>query len=52
MNLLTLPDGRTLEVEMTGPRSTAVLLFHDGTPGGSTQLRPWPVARTPAGCGW
>ena len=38
MDLLTLPDGRTLEVEISGPEGGPVLLFHHGTPGGSTQL--------------
>jgi pimeloyl-ACP methyl ester carboxylesterase len=38
MDLLTLPDGRTLEVEVSGPADGPVLLFHHGTPGGSIQL--------------
>ena len=38
MALLTLPDGRALEVEVSGPDGGPVLLFHHGTPGGSTQL--------------
>jgi pimeloyl-ACP methyl ester carboxylesterase len=38
MPLLTLPDGRTLEVEVSGPDDGPVLLFHHGTPGGSRQL--------------
>ena len=38
MDLLTLPDGRVLEVEVSGPDGGPVLLFHHGTPGGSTQL--------------
>ena len=38
MDLLTLPDGRTLEVEVTGPGDGPVLLFHHGTPGASAQL--------------
>jgi pimeloyl-ACP methyl ester carboxylesterase len=38
MDLLTLPDGRTLEVEVSGPAGGPVLLFLHGTPGASHQL--------------
>ena len=36
--MITLSDGRALEVETTGPDGAPVLLFCHGTPGGSTQL--------------
>ena len=39
MAMLTLPDGRDLEVEVTGPDEGPVLLFHHGTPGASAQFR-------------
>jgi pimeloyl-ACP methyl ester carboxylesterase len=32
-----LPDGRSLEVEVSGPDSDLVLLWHHGTPGGAAQ---------------
>ena len=38
MTLINLPDGRDLEVEVSGPAAAPVLLFAHGTPGGSTQL--------------
>lgn len=33
MPLLTLPDGRSLDVETSGPEDGTPLLFHHGTPG-------------------
>jgi pimeloyl-ACP methyl ester carboxylesterase len=39
MTTLTLPDGRDLEIEVTGPDGAPVLLYHHGTPGASTQFR-------------
>ena len=38
MPLVTVPDGRHLEVEISGPDDAPVLLFNHGTPGGSTQF--------------
>jgi pimeloyl-ACP methyl ester carboxylesterase len=35
---LTLPDGRDLELEVTGPDGAPLLLFIHGTPGASHQL--------------
>jgi pimeloyl-ACP methyl ester carboxylesterase len=40
MTLINLPDGRDLEVEVSGPEGAPVLLFNGGTPGGSAQLAP------------
>ena len=37
MSLITLRDGRDLEIEVSGPDDAPVLLFCHGTPGGSTQ---------------
>jgi pimeloyl-ACP methyl ester carboxylesterase len=39
MTVVTLPDGRVLDVEVTGPEGGRVLLFLHGTPGAVTQLR-------------
>jgi pimeloyl-ACP methyl ester carboxylesterase len=36
---LTLPDGRALEVQVTGPSDGPPLLFHHGTPGCAEQVR-------------
>jgi pimeloyl-ACP methyl ester carboxylesterase len=36
---ISLPDGRDLELEVTGPDEGPVLLFHHGTPGASLQFR-------------
>lgn len=41
MSLITLEDGRRLEVEVSGPDGAPVLLFCHGTPGASTQFGPW-----------
>jgi pimeloyl-ACP methyl ester carboxylesterase len=40
MPIITLPDGRDLELEVTGPDDGGLLLFHHGTPGASSQLGP------------
>ncbi len=40
MPVITLPDGRDLEVEVSGPDGAPVLLFCHGTPGASTQMGP------------
>jgi pimeloyl-ACP methyl ester carboxylesterase len=39
MTMITLADGRELEVEVTGPDGGPVLLFHNGTPSGSQQMQ-------------
>jgi pimeloyl-ACP methyl ester carboxylesterase len=38
MSLISLPDGRHLEVEVSGPDGAPVLLFCHGTPGASAQF--------------
>lgn len=38
MPTITLPDGRHLEVEVTGPDDGPVIVFHHGTPGAATPL--------------
>jgi pimeloyl-ACP methyl ester carboxylesterase len=38
MTTLTLDDGRSLEVEVTGPDGAPAVVFLHGTPGGSLQL--------------
>jgi pimeloyl-ACP methyl ester carboxylesterase len=35
------PDGRSLDVEVSGPEDGVPLLFHHGTPGSVRQLRRW-----------
>lgn len=44
MTALALPDGRTLDIEISGPATGAPLLWHHGTPGAVTPNRF--VART------
>src|SRR5580765_32813 len=39
MAILTLPDGRILDHEVTGPDDGTPLLFHHGTPGSKVQRR-------------
>lgn len=39
MTIIELPDGRALDLEVTGPADGEVLLFHHGTPGAVTQQR-------------
>lgn len=39
MTALTLPDGRTLDIQVTGPDDGFPLIFHHGTPGSVTQVR-------------
>ncbi len=39
MSTIELPDGRDLDLEVTGPEGGEVLLFHHGTPGAVTQTR-------------
>ncbi|WP_375491937.1 alpha/beta fold hydrolase [uncultured Jatrophihabitans sp.] len=39
MTLLTLPDGRALDIEVSGPDGAPVVLFHHGTPGSVHQRR-------------
>jgi pimeloyl-ACP methyl ester carboxylesterase len=36
---LTLPDGRQIDIEITGPADGAPLIFHHGTPGSLVQHR-------------
>src|SRR5689334_10818621 len=38
MTMITLPDGRELETEISGPEDGRVLVFHHGTPGCHVQL--------------
>ncbi|HEY3529164.1 MAG TPA: alpha/beta hydrolase [Nocardioides sp.] len=38
MSTITLPDGRALEVEVNGPDTGPVVVFHHGTPGASEPL--------------
>jgi pimeloyl-ACP methyl ester carboxylesterase len=39
VSALDLPDGRTLELDVSGPSGGRVLLWHHGTPGASTPFR-------------
>jgi pimeloyl-ACP methyl ester carboxylesterase len=39
VTILTLPDGRRLDIEVSGPDGGTPLLFHHGTPGAVTPLR-------------
>jgi pimeloyl-ACP methyl ester carboxylesterase len=39
VTLIDLPDGRHLDVEVSGPDDGVPLLFHHGTPGSVTQMR-------------
>lgn len=39
MTILDLPDGRLLDVEVTGPEDGIPLVFHHGTPGSIRQFR-------------
>lgn len=39
MTTIQLPDGRDLDIEVTGPSEGPVLVFHHGTPGAVTQMR-------------
>ncbi|MEO6998326.1 MAG: alpha/beta hydrolase [Terracoccus sp.] len=36
---ITLPDGRQLDLSLTGPENGPILLFHHGTPGSGRPLR-------------
>ncbi|HEX5406746.1 MAG TPA: alpha/beta hydrolase [Pseudonocardiaceae bacterium] len=38
MTAITLPDGRQLDVEISGPDNGTPLIFHHGTPGSVTQF--------------
>jgi pimeloyl-ACP methyl ester carboxylesterase len=38
METIALPDGRDLELEVSGPQHGPVIVFHHGTPGASTPL--------------
>lgn len=41
MQMLTLPDGRNIELRIAGKPSTSALLFHHGTPGACTTWDDW-----------
>jgi pimeloyl-ACP methyl ester carboxylesterase len=38
MTTISLPDGRTLDIEVSGPAGGVPLVFHHGTPGSVTQV--------------
>ncbi len=48
-NLMSLPDGRTLEWTSVGPADGVPLLFHHGTPSGATPVRAWASAAAARG---
>ncbi|WP_375503547.1 alpha/beta fold hydrolase [uncultured Jatrophihabitans sp.] len=47
--LLDLPDGRRLEIEVSGPADGVPLLFHHGTPGSSAPVRAFGRASSARG---
>jgi pimeloyl-ACP methyl ester carboxylesterase len=40
MTIIQMPDGLDLDLEVSGPDGGEVLVFHHGTPGAATQMRP------------
>jgi pimeloyl-ACP methyl ester carboxylesterase len=49
MTIIATPDGRDLEVELSGPEEGRVLVFHHGTPGCHRQLPHMQQAATERG---